>query len=586
MNTRVTEKSIAEELTALIADTRVVASFFSTYTFDREFFEREVLPLITKEGERIGLDPVTIVVDRNKLRNCGAGYEVVRSQRGRLWHAKIILLYIKGSGANQKWTIFGMGSANLTRAGWESNREFFSFQKWDQWRIPLPLKQWFESTPLRKCSFAQWLDKNSIRDKFVTKVGQQLLTSYITPLWEQMEYPVKWSEAHILSPFTDNNQNMQDDDEDCGESFFCELAKNAASSNSRLDVYLRVANGQNKTVIGRESVFVALAKRVNLWIHPIDDDNHPLHAKLFAWKCSGCWSVLIGSPNATDAGMVATGKNIESALELPGKSHTLPTGFFPKCKGYRIDSLTFIAPVIDFRKVWDVIENAVYNRIKRIVTITWKNDGNHGPHDTIVLFDRKIVDPKQIRISGSLTRCLETRPRRKQKSDILSGCVPIEMPQDMYDSDTFIEEQNLTPEEWLSQLGEPLWDVMVGVPRKKDNAENGGRPSDKAKDFQWALMVVNLEKRLQAFKNALLSITSQREFDRLERIAHQTWDAHNPNNKNLTLHERVWMEWVRAGMWRTLKCCKSKLSRHFRFKILFKTWSIAVSKQIKEFPIG
>lgn len=588
MKPTVPKKSIAEEITALIAGGRVETSFFSTYTFSRKFFEHEVLPLVTDEGSVKGLANITVVVDRTRLQDCGSAYEVIRSPKGRLWHAKIIILYVKERNSSRKWTVFGLGSANLTRSGWEKNREYFSFQTWENWRVPQPIREWLVSPFLRKSAFRQWVVKSRIKDKFVTKAGQRLVTSFKTSIWEQLKNPVRWSEARVLAPFTDNKIAGQDDFEDCDGTFFGELANEAASRSSSLHVYLRAAEGRKKTAIGRKPVFVSLALKVNLWIHIVGDENRPLHAKIFAWKCRGVWSCLIGSPNATGAGMVSSSRNIESAIEIPGNSRTLPEELFPKCRGYRVESISFVSPVYDTRPVWDVIDTAEYIKNSGIVRLTWNN--KHGPHDTVVLLDRKVVDPHGIRLTGTATRSLETRPRKKHKKETVSGWVPIEMPADMFDSGTVIEDQDLTSEEWLAQLGMPVWGGNNDAPGKgKKTKKGGGRKSKNQDDFPWASMVINLEKRLLAFKEALekLGISgSGRAADRLERIACQTWNSHDPDDEGLSTHDRAWREWVRAGMWRALKSHRHGLRAYPRWRDIFAKWNRSALRKIREFPIG
>src|SRR5690348_12965671 len=147
MANSVDKKSLQEELTSLIASGRVHAAFFSTFTFGRRFFESKILPEITDEGARLGKIPISIIVDGNQYHGSGWGYQVIRPPPDRLWHAKLILVMLMDAVTGWPRTVLGLGSANLTRTGWEDNAELFSFRTWNHWCVPKALHQQLLDAP-------------------------------------------------------------------------------------------------------------------------------------------------------------------------------------------------------------------------------------------------------------------------------------------------------------------------------------------------------------------------------------------------------------------------------------------------------
>jgi hypothetical protein len=109
--------SLADRLADEIGAGRVVAALFSTFTFRREFFERLPLPLVTAEGRRRGLLPITVAVDRTQFEGSGWGYEVVRAPGGRRWHAKLIALMVEEAGNSRTVLAIGKTSRGAATGG-------------------------------------------------------------------------------------------------------------------------------------------------------------------------------------------------------------------------------------------------------------------------------------------------------------------------------------------------------------------------------------------------------------------------------------------------------------------------------------
>lgn len=140
---------LSDEISRNIGGGRVVAAVFTTYSFDPEFFELEVLPLLF--GNRSGFSQVE-KVRRLQLEDClrsGAEVEVFYDRAGLVgnagpasldfrridvgrrsgvFHPKLVLVLVEQPAAgahrppSQKLVVATL-SANLTRAGWWENLE-------------------------------------------------------------------------------------------------------------------------------------------------------------------------------------------------------------------------------------------------------------------------------------------------------------------------------------------------------------------------------------------------------------------------------------------------------------------------------
>ena len=154
MQPTVPSVALLDRLADAIGSSRVAAALFSTFTFGREFFERIPLPLITAEGRRRGLLPITLVVDRTQFEGSGWGYEVVRAPAGRRWHAKLVVVMVEEDGHPR--TVVGIGSGNLTLSGWERNLELFHVDSWSGWTLPAAVIDWLTTTWLLPNHFADW----------------------------------------------------------------------------------------------------------------------------------------------------------------------------------------------------------------------------------------------------------------------------------------------------------------------------------------------------------------------------------------------------------------------------------------------
>lgn len=140
-------KTISDEFRAQIGEhERVVAAVFTTYRFEPDFFEQEIIPLMLDQSLEFSSDqriksiqvretlsesglPLEVFYDLDLFRQQGTVspameylHHGIRGERSA-FHAKLILLLVEDAETNEQTLCVGAGSANLTIAGWWENVE-------------------------------------------------------------------------------------------------------------------------------------------------------------------------------------------------------------------------------------------------------------------------------------------------------------------------------------------------------------------------------------------------------------------------------------------------------------------------------
>lgn len=135
--------SISEAFRAVIGEREVIQAFFSTYSFEPDFFELEVLPLLLgnpalssnetiryyqlqslmrKHIGRLAVVYDLDVFDPQLAPRLEVDYLPMRLG-GACQHAKLMVLAVRERKSGQLSIILGAGSFNLTKAGWWENLE-------------------------------------------------------------------------------------------------------------------------------------------------------------------------------------------------------------------------------------------------------------------------------------------------------------------------------------------------------------------------------------------------------------------------------------------------------------------------------
>jgi hypothetical protein len=573
---------LEDRLADAIGPGRVVAALFSTFTFRREFFERVPLSLITAEGRRRGLLPITVVVDPTQFKGSGWGYEVVRAPGGRRWHAKLIAAMIEEEGNRR--TVVAIGSGNLTRSGWEHNLELFHVDSWSGWRLPAAVVAWLRRPWLQESHFAKWAREFGLGTN--RRHHQSVLGSIAEPLWQQLDFVRRgrrWSAVHIVSPFGDLDGDEVEEADACGP-FFDHVLDHAAVNGASMTVYLREAD-KSGTAYGDPGILKRIGNRVKLQLRAVSPDgDRTLHAKLLAARTDGYWSVVIGSPNATGPGFVTRERNVELACEFPRVGRSLPPKLLPRSRPISLaDVIRPQPPIVKPR--WECLESAIYEPRSRRIVLRWKN--GHGPSDSRVLLADRDLNPKNVDLGAVEDRFLKTLPLGTTTRKFEPDFVPIDVPGDEVDPHDEVAADGMTAEDWLARLD--------GSPALVEPSSNGARPTTSVKggqdrqnshSFHWRERVVMLLAKLRGFMAAVDEAITRREVDYLRKVALGVWRSHNPDVGSLSSVDRGWRQWVRAGLWQVLRRLDRRVARWRPLSDLARRWRRSVPSHLREIDIA
>ena len=143
---------ISEQLTNQINNRKVLAAAFTTFTFEPDFFELDVIPLLLESGIPYSSDDrVKTFQVREALRESGIELEVFYDlpvfrqsaetspsmeylchgikHNGGVFHAKNNYILVQDKETNSLSLLFSAGSNNLSRTGWWENIEV---QHWEE----------------------------------------------------------------------------------------------------------------------------------------------------------------------------------------------------------------------------------------------------------------------------------------------------------------------------------------------------------------------------------------------------------------------------------------------------------------------
>ncbi len=583
--------AIMERLLELVGADSVEAAFFTTYTFGRSFFEDDVLNPLTEDGSLRGIIPVTVVVDRHRYAGSNYGYEVVRyPNAGRLWHPKNILLMVRDRRSGWLRTIFGIGSANLTRTGWEQNDELVSLQDWPGWKIPAVVSKWLRAPWLVHSQFAEWARVNaSVRKKLPYR--HMLLSSLDTPLWPQIPeyYRIKnWDEAHVVAPFHDQSDPDSDDMEgNQGHGgFLQQLCKMARSGRSKLHLYLASSSEEKGEccVAASKGALERVSKVVSLNLRMIKPRNKGLfHAKLTAVRVGTSWCIVTGSPNATSAAFVSECGNVEVALCRYHRGRSIPKSLLPASSPVSLNRLRSL-PGVTREVIWDALDSAAYDVKRRKLTLAWRTGYNLG--NTEIQFDGKVVDPGKFEPGDSQSRSLQTLPRKRTPKPVSPGTCPITWKDDVPDVGC-TRLRAMTPNDWLEALGSVVTSPLTkeGVPGPSSGSSEKGE-AGKSSSFDWAVRVKRLDASLASVTAQLGDIRSERILSLLLRDVIGAWKAHNPHARRISAAEKAWRMWVRAGLWQVLDRTRGKTSGVRRVRRQADALARTIPQKLKEYPIA
>lgn len=135
--------TISEAFRTAIGEREVMLAFFSTYSFEPDFFELEVLPLLLGNPALSSNESIRYYQLQSLMRQHEGRLAVVYDLSvfdpqlaprlevdympmrvgGACQHAKLMVLVVRDRKSKQQSIVFGAGSFNLTKAGWWENLE-------------------------------------------------------------------------------------------------------------------------------------------------------------------------------------------------------------------------------------------------------------------------------------------------------------------------------------------------------------------------------------------------------------------------------------------------------------------------------
>lgn len=135
--------TISEAFRAVIGEREVVQAFFTTYSFEPDFFELEVLPLLLGNPALSSNESIRYYQLQSLMRQHAGRLAVVYDLSvfdpqlaprlevdylpmrvgGACQHAKLMVLVVRDRKSKQMSIVLGAGSFNLTKAGWWENLE-------------------------------------------------------------------------------------------------------------------------------------------------------------------------------------------------------------------------------------------------------------------------------------------------------------------------------------------------------------------------------------------------------------------------------------------------------------------------------
>lgn len=544
--------SVKDRLTALLQGEVVRAALFSTFTFSRNYFERDILEGLlgpNSGGAGLGRFPVTVLMDASQFLGQGRGYDVILS-RGRLWHSKAICLMV---GTDRPRTILLVGSGNLTPSGWESNLELFLDQTWAGWTLPKAVEDLFASKQLqgRSADFVDWYRRAGDRKVNRRAHGQYISSANGVPIWDQWRWSGHWHEAHVVSPFLDNSIEEGSRADESPTQFFQALESQRDNGGGRLNLYLRDAGNEDGSVVASWKTIQSLAKRFDLHVFRCSQGG-PLHAKLFVVRQGTDWYALGGSPNASGSAMIRKGGNVELAWSWEPSTKGDVTTLLPEGRPVAIKKSNFVEPeIIRDKRPWDTVERARYNPKTKTLKIDWR--GNHGPHDTELLWgDARVFAGKPIHKPGD-DRALQLRPRKVQdRRKVRNGWIPVEWPPLRSDSPELDAEVS-----FLDLLAMGAAEIREGLPlkstRQSGTPRSTPRESGGVPDFAWKERVDKLRNALDHIESrlaecALVGQASDQELDYLCTLVARMFESADRECLGLDEKdmERTFREWSKS----------------------------------------
>ena len=550
------EASALERLCARLAESgsRPCAILGCSYPFEGSIFG-EVLERIADELQldhaNLKRFPIDIVCDRKLYREHPPNewYRVHLYPLPELFHPKLLIVLL------EQEVVWLSGSANLTRAGYCSNREIMLLHEPGDLTLPAPLRRLLAKLPcdaarvIRDTTSDSW-PGSLPSGRFVTSMERPIGRAFLS------RSPRKVQEVRVLAPFFEQAAGIDSIDRGWLDS----LRERFPYAKYR--IYLPLLEpGRRPCVQGERALFKGFSEDLKdddqLRFYPVPPDPGPLHGKLVAIVYRSAKGrrarILVGSPNPSRRALLLR-RNIEVAWIVDIKASSLDN-FLSQLnagEGRRLDALRFKAPKQSSEQVWSALSRVVLDPGTRMLSLTWCDA--HDSNDTDVFYGKRHLDVRAgdrihafelDAVNGALT----TRPRRGKtsKAHVIPGHCPIEVQLvDQMLLDTF--DDAMTPDDWLALLGRDPGD---GLARGGTIARRGSKSDERrnADAFTPSEQVRDLAARIRyALEQFRAPFWSEAERDATLRVLKGVFDSHEPSAPDLSVEQRIWRGWVRAEL--------------------------------------
>lgn len=307
----------------------VERALFCTFTFDAGYFERIALSPLDAVGAQITViaDAQMALLDPYAARRAGTRYGLGLVHHSAAFHPKLFVLL------GEDHCTIGIGSANVTAAGWHQSEELWTVISATADSIDAAIPdtgRWLTSlaaTATLGPRAAQTVTAigRRLTEMTATDGAAQVISNLDRPILEQLpSQPV--DELNLYAPFHGHN------------------ARAAAALCERFQPsVLRIGFQPELTSLDPTALFDftnTFAGDVEL--RALSADRYR-HGKLIEWRIAGGWQSLTGSPNLSHAALLSTparGGNYELAVLtandaslLPAADAAAPEGAFRQLRG-------------------------------------------------------------------------------------------------------------------------------------------------------------------------------------------------------------------------------------------------------------
>jgi hypothetical protein len=525
-----TPSSLTEEVASAVGRFgRPLYSLFTTYTFSASWFAKELLPLLC--GDSIQDELATglqVICDSQNYRGHRDGPWVKTWPGQELFHPKVTLLVFNEA------TVLFAGSANLTRRGQNEQLELMGMETWERSGLPSAMKSMCRQIGGRLAHELLKLPELSSK-RFVCSLDDP---------FENMFGEFRADEVTIVSPFYDRAESAEALD----LSFVNVLAERLKPT--RITVVAPVLeNGQGEQAVQLPSTFVKRWKgKLDLYgVSPDDHRGRALHAKVLAVRRGEKVLLLLGSANATHAGMC--GQNVEAGwsgrIDRSQLRTWLKDGGLLKSK-LEPATIRCVMPPVQPRHAACPVVSAVLDEASEVLNLTWKR----GDRSAVLL----LYEKQALRLVGN--RVAKFRIQKEWHLTVKSQDakrvwqVPIEVEGEIPGPRTGLSYSTDDPEGLLGSL--------TSVPNigaddfERHGIVNGRHTPSTPVTLGLYDKVRRLSEFMAAVHEALRGPSESRALATLALLV-RTARAHDPRAINLDDHESAWRFWVRAEVSRTLR---------------------------------